>query len=240
MTFAGDNVVIEATEADKAARKAACQFCANGRNAKCGMCANGRGFAVAGRNNMCAICQNQGRNFQCQICSNGGRSSQCAICKNGGRSNQCKICDNGRNAQCIVCKNGRNAKCSLCSNGRSTQEEFHCEDKQDFQGEAGAIGQDDASDFTEVDAECMKAEAGTLDLVADVAMAHFEKCGGSSEVDLNIVYNNKEDPEDAENGEVQGYLYNPLLGLDNLWDEGVNGTECTEEDATVCYGAQPH
>lgn len=122
MTFAGDNTVLEATEADKAARKAQCKFCANGRNTQCAMCSNGgRAFAVAGRSPMCAVCMNNGRALQCRVCSNEnqGRNQQCKICSNNGRANQCSMCSNfGRKQQCLICHNekGRAAKCFFCTN----------------------------------------------------------------------------------------------------------------------------
>lgn len=125
MTFAGDNVVLESTEADKAARKAQCNICGNGRNTQCRLCINGRStFAAVGRNPFCAICNNRaGRNFQCHICKNGGRNAQCRLCANAGRSNQCRVCGNGRGAQCGICHNrGRNFLCAICGNGLGAQQ----------------------------------------------------------------------------------------------------------------------
>jgi hypothetical protein len=157
MTFAGDNTVLEATEADKAARKAQCEFCKNGRNGQCAMCSNGgRAFAVAGRQPMCAVCTNEwGRNFQCQICSNeAGRKNQCKICSNQGRSNMCSMCANqGRNQQCVICHNaesskGRTAKCYFCSNweGRNAAQVLRGEDPA-----AACSGERDGTYLDDVD-----------------------------------------------------------------------------------------
>jgi len=198
MTFAGDNVVLEASEADKAARKAQCKFCTNGRTANCAMCSNGRSFLIAGRNPMCAICNNEGRNFQCTVCSN-GRNAQCRVCVNeGGRANQCLMCTNGRNAQCVFCSNGRNVQCSFCSNGRRSQDEepFKCDVAQ-------TLGDSDTGGETPPHCTPRPGEP-----IPDDPM-----CGGSSNFDItsegsggggtigHVIFNTDADQQQGEEGD---------------------------------------
>jgi len=193
MTFAGDNIVLQATEADKAARKALCKFCANGRNANCAMCTNGgRSFAVAGRNNMCAICNNAGRNFQCAICSN-GRNANCAICTNAGRSNQCKICGNGRNAQCAICSNGRNVRCAFCANGRNGQQTDSCSENEDATTETESIGDSDVDGANwDENPRAPDAQCDVNALSAVVSADHGDpRCGNSSELDVQVENNTR-------------------------------------------------
>jgi len=226
MTFAGDNVVLEASEADKAARKAQCKFCTNGRNANCAMCSNtGRSFLIAGRNPMCAICNNEGRNFQCQVCSN-GRNAQCQICSNQGRVNQCKMCTNGRNAQCVFCSNGRNVQCSFCSNGRNGASA--CDEGEN---EDQTLGDSDTGGETPPHCQNKGKKGGPP--TEDPA------CGGASDFDItseasaggafigNVVVNSGANKMDKAG-------QNDITFLDA---ESV--TECTFELAIIgaCYGA---